>query len=65
MRALQLIEDRRIEMTEISEPAAPAFSEVTVSIKASPSTTWMSGAPHWEIRRSGPINVGHPTGSTT
>jgi len=34
MRALQLIEDRRLESVEIPEPPAPALGEVTLRIKA-------------------------------
>lgn len=34
MRALQLLDDRRLEMTDIAPPAAPANGEVTVRIKA-------------------------------
>ena len=33
MRALQLIEDRRLEITEIDAPAAPAPGEATVAIR--------------------------------
>jgi alcohol dehydrogenase len=33
MRALQLIEDRRIEVRDIEAPAAPGPGEVTVTIK--------------------------------
>ncbi|MDH6232702.1 alcohol dehydrogenase [Mesorhizobium soli] len=34
MRALQLIEDRKLETVEIPEPPAPALGEVTLRIKA-------------------------------
>ena len=34
MRALQLLDDRRLEMTDIAPPPAPAAGEVTVRIKA-------------------------------
>ena len=34
MRALQLIEDRRLEMAHIAPPPAPGAGEVTVRIKA-------------------------------
>ncbi|GAA5625167.1 MULTISPECIES: zinc-binding dehydrogenase [Brucella] len=34
MRALQLLDDRRLEMTDIAPPAAPGNGEVTVRIKA-------------------------------
>jgi len=34
MRALQLLDDRRLEMTDIAPPAAPSNGEVTVRIKA-------------------------------
>ncbi len=34
MRALQLLDDRRLEMTDIPTPAAPGLGEVTVRIKA-------------------------------
>ncbi|UXN04601.1 zinc-binding dehydrogenase [Bartonella sp. HY406] len=34
MRALQLLDDRRLEITDIAEPDAPAIGEVTVRIKA-------------------------------
>lgn len=34
MRALQLLDDRRLEMTDIAAPAAPGNGEVTVRIKA-------------------------------
>ena len=34
MRALQLIEDRRLEPVDLPEPDAPGLGEVTVSIKA-------------------------------
>ncbi len=34
MRALQLLDDRRLEMTDIPAPAAPGLGEVTVRIKA-------------------------------
>lgn len=34
MRALQLLDDRRLEITDIAEPCAPAIGEVTVKIKA-------------------------------
>jgi alcohol dehydrogenase len=34
MRALQLLDDRRLEMTDIDPPAAPGNGEVTVRIKA-------------------------------
>ncbi|GGA83711.1 dehydrogenase [Brucella endophytica] len=34
MRALQLIEDRRLELTDIAPPPAPGIGEVTVRIKA-------------------------------
>lgn len=34
MRALQLLDDRRLEITDIAEPKAPAIGEVTVRIKA-------------------------------
>ena len=34
MRALQLIEDRRLELVDVAEPAAPAHGEVTVAVKA-------------------------------
>ena len=34
MRALQLLDDRRLEITDIAEPSAPAIGEVTVKIKA-------------------------------
>lgn len=34
MRALQLLDDRRLEITDIPAPEAPALGEVTVKIKA-------------------------------
>ncbi|WP_330167666.1 zinc-binding dehydrogenase [Bartonella grahamii] len=34
MRALQLFDDRRLEITNISPPSSPSLSEVTVRIKA-------------------------------
>lgn len=34
MRALQLIEDRRLEQVDVPEPSAPAFGEVTLRIRA-------------------------------
>ena len=34
MRALQLVEDRKLEITEIEEPGAPGVGEVKLSIKA-------------------------------
>ncbi len=34
MRALQLVEDRRLEAVDVPEPAPPALGEVTLSIKA-------------------------------
>lgn len=34
MRALQLLDDRRLEMTDIAPPSAPGNGEVTVKIKA-------------------------------
>ena len=34
MRALQLVEDRKLEITEIDEPGAPGVGEVKLSIKA-------------------------------
>ena len=33
MRALQLIEDRRIEVRDIAAPAAPGPGEVTIDVK--------------------------------
>ncbi len=34
MRALQLLDDRRLEITDIPAPEKPGFGEVTVNIKA-------------------------------
>jgi alcohol dehydrogenase len=34
MRALQLLDDRRLEITDITPPPAPGIGEVTVRIKA-------------------------------
>lgn len=33
MRALQLIEDRKLEMMDVAEPSAPDFGEVTLDLK--------------------------------
>ena len=34
MRALQLIDDRRLEITDVPEPEAPGAGEVTLRVKA-------------------------------
>jgi alcohol dehydrogenase len=34
MRALQLIDDRKLEITDLPEPEAPAAGEVTLRVKA-------------------------------
>ena len=34
MRALQLLDDRKLELTDIAEPEAPGPGEVTLRVKA-------------------------------